>query len=124
MGRQRRPTFSRLTRICTYVLAGTPRHHHEVRAMFVIDNAIGATAVRQPLRSTHAIRVGSDVSIFPHAGQLTDRDILREVITALERNSLVPEGKVWVSVANGWVTLKGQVDGNYERAGAKKTVGD
>lgn len=92
--------------------------------MFGVDDAIRAVAVRQEALSTHTIGPENDVSIQVRAGQLTDRDISREVIAALEGNSLVPEGRVWVGVSNGWVTLKGQVDRNYQRAIAARTVGD
>src|SRR5512138_2732765 len=92
--------------------------------MFVSDNAIGASAVRQQAANTHNTSNRNELSGQPQTGHLADRDISRAVITALERNSLIPRGKVWVGVVNGWVTLKGEVDRNYERAVAVRTVGD
>jgi osmotically-inducible protein OsmY len=82
----------------------------------VVDNAIETAAIHQEIVTTQSIGRGGTV-------RLPDRDISREVIAALEGNSLVPEGKVWVAVSNGWVTLKGQVDRNYERRIVAKTVG-
>ncbi|HET9362042.1 MAG TPA: BON domain-containing protein [Vicinamibacterales bacterium] len=48
-----------------------------------------------------------------HDGQLA-----RAVVSALERSAVVPEGKIWVAVRDGQVTLKGQVDSDRQRAAA------
>jgi osmotically-inducible protein OsmY len=47
-----------------------------------------------------------------------DRDIARAVLATLEERGMLPHGKVWVAVNNGWVTLKGHVDGESQRAAA------
>ena len=57
-------------------------------------------------------------------GRPTDGEISRAVVIALEGNSRVPEGKVWVAVCDGWVTLKGEVTREDERAIAARIAGD
>lgn len=87
--------------------------------MFVIDTAIRANAAHGEAISSH-----SSIAGWVGEGRITDREISRAVVIALERNSLVPEGKVWVAVCDGWVTLKGEVTRNYERAIAARAAGD
>jgi hypothetical protein len=47
-----------------------------------------------------------------------DGEIARVVVSTLVQNAMLPDGTVWVSVSAGWVTLKGQVDWNSQRAAA------
>jgi osmotically-inducible protein OsmY len=52
----------------------------------------------------------------------TDPDIAEAAITAMRWNTLVPNEKIQVKVENGMVTLLGDVDWNYQREAAKRTV--
>ena len=54
----------------------------------------------------------------------TDGDIAKAVVFALRWNTTVPEEDVSVSVGDGWVTLKGRVNREYQRAAAANTVCD
>lgn len=47
-----------------------------------------------------------------------DGELVRAVVSALERSAVVPEGQIWVAVRDGQVTLKGQVDSDRQRAAA------
>jgi osmotically-inducible protein OsmY len=47
-----------------------------------------------------------------------DGEVARAVVSRLQASGLVPEGTVWVAVREGWVTLKGQVDWDYQRMAA------
>jgi osmotically-inducible protein OsmY len=47
--------------------------------------------------------------------QLSDASIAEAAARALELDSLVPDGAVKASVSGGWVTLRGEVDWDYER---------
>jgi osmotically-inducible protein OsmY len=47
-----------------------------------------------------------------------DSEIARVVVSTLVRNAMLPDGTVWVAVSAGWVTLKGQVDWDSQRAAA------
>jgi osmotically-inducible protein OsmY len=55
-------------------------------------------------------------------GQHSDTDLAKAAADALEWNSLVPSDRVTVRVENGWVTLRGQVDYDYERRAAERAV--
>ena len=78
--------------------------------MFATDTAVRARTkkpvdddVRGRLRGAHWKR---------------DGEIARAVVATLGENAMLPEGKVWVGVSNGWVTLKGHVDWESQRAAA------
>jgi len=47
-----------------------------------------------------------------------DSEIARVVVSTLVQNAMLPEGTVWVRVSAGWVTLKGHVDWQSQRATA------
>lgn len=55
-------------------------------------------------------------------GQYSDTDVARAAVDALTWNSLVPSDRVTVRVENGWVTLQGEVNYDYERRAAERAV--
>lgn len=59
---------------------------------------------------------------FGSSGQKNDNDIATEVIDALGKNWEVPKDKVKVKVEQGWVSLTGQVQWDYEKEAARRTV--
>jgi osmotically-inducible protein OsmY len=56
------------------------------------------------------------------AGERSDTDIAKAAADALDWNSLVPSGAVTVRVENGWVTLRGEVEHDYQRRAAERAV--
>lgn len=52
----------------------------------------------------------------------TDSEIAAAAAAALALNSLVPKDKVQVEVEDGWVTLTGEVEWNYEYASAEQSI--
>jgi osmotically-inducible protein OsmY len=69
--------------------------------------------------------VANDIEVRLGGGQLrTDTEIAHAVLSALKWNSMVPDEKITLTVANGWVTLAGQVDWEYQRAAAATVVRD
>ena len=59
---------------------------------------------------------------FGGYGKKNDNEIAKEVLNAYKWNWEVPEDKVKVKVENGWVTLEGQLEWNYQKEAAKKAV--
>ena len=55
-------------------------------------------------------------------GKRTDRDVATAALNALKWNYDVPEDKVKVVVKNGWVTLEGTVDWQYQKDCAERCV--
>ncbi|MFD2915898.1 BON domain-containing protein [Psychroserpens luteus] len=52
----------------------------------------------------------------------TDSEIVKKISKALKRTWTLPKDKITVKVENGWVTLDGKFDWNYQREAAKKAV--
>lgn len=81
-------------------------------------------AVEKALRrvaGVKAIAVELDVKLSPNHKR-SDTDIAVSIENALKWNSLVPADKVRVTVDNGWVTLSGEVDWDYQRSSVVKAV--
>lgn len=67
--------------------------------------------------------VANDINVQPRDGhQRTDNEIAQAVLSALKWNTLVPEEGITVTVGNGFVTLKGKVDWEYQRKAAADSV--
>ncbi len=52
----------------------------------------------------------------------SDTEIATAVLTALKWNLLVPEEKVKIKVENGWITLEGEFEWNYQKNAAKDVI--
>lgn len=52
----------------------------------------------------------------------TDTDIAQAALEALKWNAVVPRDRVTVAVSNGWVTLNGTLDWQYQKDAAERTV--
>jgi osmotically-inducible protein OsmY len=55
-------------------------------------------------------------------GSQSDVEIAEAAANALKWNSLVPHDKIQFKLDHGWVTLKGQVNYEYERRAAERAV--
>jgi osmotically-inducible protein OsmY len=59
---------------------------------------------------------------LPDSAARTDPDIATAVVHALESDGAVPVEKLEVAVSNGWVTLKGDVEWQYQKEDAERIV--
>jgi len=59
---------------------------------------------------------------LPGVSERSDEDITQAVENALEWNAYVPHEKIKVHIQNGWVTLSGDVDFNYQKDEASDAV--
>lgn len=66
--------------------------------------------------------VANDLEVRLSGGPRDDSDIARAIAHVLEWNVQVPEGKVHARVQNGWVTLNGEVDYDYQRREIERMV--
>jgi osmotically-inducible protein OsmY len=71
------------------------------------------------IRGVKAVVNNIEVRLAPSHEQ-TDVDLAQSVARALEMDSLVPDDMVKVSVSGGWVTLRGEVDWDYQRREAQR----
>jgi len=56
------------------------------------------------------------------ATERTDADIAAAAVRALEWDAFVPSSQVHVTVSKGWVTLKGEVEWQYQKQDAERVV--
>jgi len=82
-----------------------------------------AAAERAALRVGGVRAVANDIQVkLPGTWSRTDTDIAKAVADALEWNSSVPVEAIDVKVENGRVTLRGEVDWNFERQAAENAA--
>jgi osmotically-inducible protein OsmY len=60
---------------------------------------------------------------FGNAPKTADDEIARRAIKLLDWDVSIPKGDIFATVQNGFVTLTGSVEWNYQRAKAAKLVG-
>ena len=65
--------------------------------------------------------VANDIEI-KLSTERTDADIAAAAVNALEWDAFVPSEKVQVTVSKGWVTLKGDVEWQYQKEDAERVV--
>lgn len=80
-----------------------------------------AEQAAQRVCGVKGLAVELDVNL-PGMSNRTDADIARSVENTLQWQSFLPKGGVKVMVENGWVTLSGEVDWNYQRLSAANAV--
>ncbi|MEU8607180.1 BON domain-containing protein [Actinoplanes sp. NPDC048791] len=73
------------------------------------------------VRGVKAVVNNIEVRLAPGDEQ-TDVDLAQSIARAFEMDSLVPDDSVKVSVSGGWVTLRGEVDWDFQRQEAQRVV--
>ena len=67
--------------------------------------------------------VVNDIEVrLPGDGEFSDRGIAEWAARVLELDTLIPTNTVKVSVSGGWVTLRGEVEWEYQRREAERVV--
>jgi osmotically-inducible protein OsmY len=59
---------------------------------------------------------------LPGTSVRTDADIAHNVVSAFKWNVEIPEARITVKVENGWVTLHGDVEWQFQKSAAERTV--
>jgi osmotically-inducible protein OsmY len=81
-------------------------------------------AAERAVKRVHGVKgvaVELDVKV-PFALQRDDGDLARAALDALKWNSSVPKDRVKVKVEDGWVTLEGDLQWEYQREAAARAV--
>jgi osmotically-inducible protein OsmY len=67
--------------------------------------------------------VANDIEVrLSTVDEKTDQDIAKAVVRAIEWDALIPVDKLDVTVSKGWVTLKGDVEWQYQKQDAERVV--
>src|SRR3989441_9113659 len=59
---------------------------------------------------------------LPGSSERTDTDIAEAAVRALKNNQSVPDDKIKVTVRQGWITLEGEVEWQYQKTAAESSV--
>ncbi len=103
---------------------GVMVNHGVVTLTGHLDNFAEKHAVERAVHRVAGVRgiaLELDVKLST-AHKRSDSEIAQAAATALLWNSNVPDGRVQVEVEDGWVTLAGELDWNYQRASAEQCV--
>ena len=77
--------------------------------------------------AAHRVRgvlaVANDIEVrLPTAAERTDADIAAAAVRALEWDAAIPVDKLDITVSKGWVTLRGEVEWQYQKQDAERVV--
>jgi osmotically-inducible protein OsmY len=91
----------------------------------VASYAARSAAERVALRVYGVKAVANDLQVrLPGDRQRTDTDIAQAAVNALTWNTMVPAKGISVAVSNGWITLNGTVDWQYQKDAAARALRD
>ncbi|GHO94625.1 ornithine aminotransferase [Reticulibacter mediterranei] len=89
-----------------------------------IDSYLKKLAAEEAAHRVHGVRaVVNDIEVrLPSFAERTDADLAAAVLNALRWNAGIPAGKLDVTVSQGWVTLKGEVEYGFQKREAEHAV--
>ena len=83
------------------------------------------TAERVALHVYGVKAVANDLTVhLPNAFERTDTELAQAALGALKWNTMVPADRLTLVVRNGWLTLNGTVDWQYQKDAAQRAVRD
>jgi osmotically-inducible protein OsmY len=69
------------------------------------------------------VAVANEIDVkLPNSHQRTDEDIAAACVASLKAHAAVPDDKIKLVVAKGWVTLEGQVEWQYQKIATEDAV--
>lgn len=90
----------------------------------LVDTYLQKLSAEQAAKRVRGVKaVAEDIQIGNSPSYAkTDTEIAAAILTALEWNSAIQEQKIKIKVENGIVKLEGEVEWEYQRSQAKKTI--
>jgi osmotically-inducible protein OsmY len=90
----------------------------------IVDTYAQRYAAERAVERVHGVKaIVNDLTVkLPGAMARSDADIAHAAVNALRWHTQVPEERVQVKVANGWLTLEGEVDQYYQKEAAEHAV--
>lgn len=90
---------------------------------FVPDYSQRRVAAKAAERVAGVRAVAQELVVkVPESFQRSDTELAHQIVNALAWDIEVPVGKIKARVENGWVTLDGEVDWQYQRNSAERAV--
>lgn len=83
---------------------------------------LAAEEATKRVKGVRAIAQEIEVRIDGHGAPYADEEIAQKAANVLDWDVSVPKGTVQAKVQDGWVTLSGEVDWNFQREAARQRV--
>jgi len=89
-----------------------------------VDSYMKKMAAESAAHRVHGVKaVANDIEVrLPGSAERTDPDLAAAVLSALRWDAGIPAGKLDVTVSQGWVTLKGEVEYGFEKKDAERAI--
>jgi len=89
-----------------------------------VDSYAKRWAAEEAAHRVRGVRaVANDIEVrLPGAAERTDADIAAAAVRALEWDAPLPLGQLDITVSNGWVTLRGEVEWQFQKEDAERVV--
>jgi len=103
---------------------GVAVHNGVVTLTGHIDTYAEKAAVERVVQRVEGVRAMAlelDVKLAP-GHQRSDTEVAESARGALQAQALVPSDRIALKVEHGWVTLSGEVEWDYQRSNAERTV--
>jgi osmotically-inducible protein OsmY len=82
---------------------------------------VNAENAAKKVAGVHAIAENIEVEITS-PGKKTDAEIAAAILHALKWHSIVPDEKIKIKVEDGWVTMDGEVEWEYQKTSTRNAV--
>ena len=89
-----------------------------------VDSYLKKMAAEEVAHRTRGVKaVANEIEVrLPGFAERTDADLAKAVLNALRWDAAIPTDKVDVTVSQGWVTLKGEVEFGFQKSDAERAV--
>src|SRR5260370_18879555 len=89
-----------------------------------VDSYLKKMAAQDAAHRVHGVKaVANDIEVRrPSSAERTDADLAAAVLNALRWDAAIPTGTLDVTVSQGWVTLKGEVDHGFQKRAALRAI--
>lgn len=89
-----------------------------------VDSYVKRWAAEEAAHRVRGVKaVANEIEVrLPISSERTDAEIARTAIGALESNAVLKAEDIQVTVSNGWVTLKGSAEWNFQKEDAERAV--
>ena len=89
-----------------------------------VDSYLKKMAAEEAAHRVRGVKaVANDIEVrLPTSAERTDADLAKAALNALKWEAAIPAGKLDVTVSQGWVTLKGEVEYGFQKRLAERAV--
>src|SRR6266704_4592600 len=90
----------------------------------LVDSYLKKIAAEEAAHRVRGVKaVANDIEVrLPGSAERTDAELANAVLNALQWEADIPAGKLDVTVSQGWVTLKGEVEYGFQKRLAERAV--